>query len=185
MLVAGRIAARDAGVDSAHLAAAGDPHGILQGAVELVQADVDDDDRDRLTGLGVNLAVERPGGRVLNYGWRTAAGQDSPFRDLAVARYRMSLEWRAAEIAERFLFRGLTPSMIARFGSQLRGLLLGDFNDGALFGADPDEAFAVDVDDVNTSETIANQELRAAVAVTPTPTAERVLIDIVRRSVDD
>ena len=184
MPVAGRIARRDAGVDTAHLAAAGDPNGALDGVVELIQADVDDDDRDRLTGDGVNLAVERPGGRVLNYGWRTAAGQDSPFRDLAVARYRMALEARVAQVAERFLFKGLTPSMIARFGSQIRGILLDDFNAGALFGESPDEAFAVDVDDVNTADTIAAQELRAAVAVTPTPTAERVLIDIVRRNVE-
>ena len=180
-LFAGIISARDFDFPTAHKAAAGENGGVLDGVVELIQPELTEDDRGQLNSIGVNVALTRPG-RVLNYGFRTAAGDGRPFKSLAIARYRMSLESRVGALAEQFLFQPLTRRRVADFGNEITGLLLADFEVGALFGDDPDEAFTVDVgEDINPNSQLAEGVLRAALAVTPTPTSERILIDIVKR----
>jgi hypothetical protein len=64
-------------------------------------------------------------------------------------------------------------------------VLTGYYNAGSLYGETPDDAFSVDVgESVNTPSTLAAGELRAVITMRMSPFAERVVIEIVKVSVD-
>ena len=73
---------------------------------------------------------------------------------------------------------------IAAFGGALAGDLIRFYNAGALFGADPTEAFVVNVGPaVNTLPKLADGILSAVVSVRMSPHAELVQIQIVKQPI--
>jgi uncharacterized protein len=154
-------------------------------AIGLSQLAWTDTDRTTLNDNGVNVARVMFDG-VRSYGYRTFVDPNGALQDwvaLSGARLAMQLSALAYQIAEGFEFRQIDGAKhtISEFGGALTGMLLPFYDQGALFGSTPEEAFLVDVgDSVNTPATIAARELRARLAVRMSPFAERVLIDIAK-----
>lgn len=181
-LVAGRIAAVDAqyGPDTP---AAGEL-GQSNFATSLSQVGVDATTRDQYNTAGISVirALGPLGIRI--YGWRSLSDPvSSPnLLDFSIQRYVMGLVARALNVGEQFVFKPLDGQghTISAFGGALTALLQTDWESGQIYGATAPDAFNVDVGSaVNTPTTLAANELRANVAVRPSPDAELVTVQII------
>jgi phage tail sheath protein FI len=178
------ITARNDGLGySPNVPAAGDK-GQSIFAVGLSQDPWNDADRGALNDAGVNVALIKYNG-VRTYGFRTLADpiNDPLHLNLSNARLDMAIQNDANIIAEAFEFSEIDGKkiQISKFQGQLVGMLLDYYAEGSLFGDTPAEAFNVDVgDQVNTPETLANDELHAVIAIRRSPMAERVIIHVAK-----
>jgi len=137
-----------------------------------------------LNAAGVDMARLIYGG-VRTYGYRTCVNPSSApsWLMLGWARLNMAIVAEANAIGEHYVFSQLDGRghTLSEFGGELSAMLLGYYNDGALYGTTPEEAFLVDVgSSVNTPTTIANGELHATLSVRMSPAAEWVVIEIVK-----
>lgn len=160
-------------------------NGIARYALEVVQ-DFTDEDRETINEGGANIARNMLGG-VRTYGYRTMADPNAlpQWIQLNAIRAVMAIKAEAELIGEEHIFKQIDGRgvRIAAFQGALIGMLVPYFEAGALYGATPDEAFAVDCGAaVNTPETIANGELRANIALRTSPFGELVVIDIVKQA---
>ena len=176
---AGLIARSDGATSNPNIAVAGE-NAIGRFVTGLTQT-YSDEDRETLNDAGVTVAVLKFG-QVRTYGTRSVANPVSEDNWIQFQNSRLAtfIAAQADRTAESYLFdqidgRGLK---LAEFAGDLQGILLPLYQAGALFGATPEEAFVVDVDSVNTVESIADGELNAAIAVKMSPAAERVVIEI-------
>ena len=176
---AGLIARSDGATGNPNIAVAGE-NGTARYVTGLTQS-YSEADRETLNDAGVTIALLKFG-QIRTYGTRSLANpktQDNwiQFQNGRLATYVAA---SAERIAESYLFDQIDGRRlkIAEFAGDLQGLLLPLYNLGALFGATPEEAFAVDVDSVNTLESIADGELNAQIALKMSPAAERVTIEI-------
>lgn len=181
VMAAGLAARGDAAVGHANNAPAGDQG---RGAGSIVDArDVTavfaSAELDDLNDAGVSV-IRMVLGQPTLYGWRSLS-DDERFTQLNAGRISMQLATGINAAAQQFLFRQIDGQgrLFAELDGALRGYLLPLWNADALFGADPADAFDVEVAAVNTPDTIAAGELHAAVAVALTPHTERVVIDVV------
>lgn len=175
-------AARVDASDNANTPAAG-LKGILRYAVGLSQPAVDDTVRVALNDAGVNVIRGLYGGFRI-YGWRSLTNPitNPDWLDLSNVRYLMGLAARCRSAGEAFVFRPIDGNghTLSAYQGVLTGLCQADWVDGQIFGVSPDEAFNIDVGpQVNTPTTIAANQVRAIVAVRPSPDAELVSITIV------
>lgn len=180
-VAAGLTARLDTEAPTAHLS----PDLARSALDAIVDVDVDftDAEHAQLNGAGVNVFRTTRTSGVLLRGWRTTSDEDA-WTQLSQARYVMGLTSRLATLAERFVFRTLTAATITDFGNALKAELKDDFDAGALYGADPDDAYAVDVsEDVNPPDEIAAGRLHGLVAVQVSPYAERVVLDVVKTAI--
>lgn len=181
---AGLIARSDSTGGNPNVPAAGD-NGVARYAVDVSQAGWTGPVRQTLNEEGVNLFRPMEGG-VRLYGYRTLVdpyGGGQPWLSLASARLRMAIEDAAERIGESFMFAQLDGRghKVAEFNGALTGMLAGFWQMGALYGETSDEAFIVDTGpSVNTPDTLANNELRAAIGLRMSPFAEMVHIEIVK-----
>lgn len=171
----------DAETGNPNVPAAGD-NGVSQYATGLVAEVTDAAERDELNDAGLNLLRVR-NGDVVTYGFRTLANKISKPNDwqLANARLSMAVANDANAIGERHLFRQIDGNGIelARFQGDLEAMLDAYYKLGALFGATPAEAYSVNVGpDVNTTASLADGQLNAAVSIKRSPFAETVTIEI-------
>lgn len=136
-------------------------------------------DHDTLHDAGVCVIRDVRGAPTL-YGW-VSLSDDPTFRQLNVGRMTMQLATGIRAGGEKFLFKGIDGQghLYAELEGFLRGYLQPLWVSGALYGAEADDAFDVDVQSVNTPTTAAAGELRSAVAVKLTPHTEKVVINIV------
>lgn len=179
---AGLMARSDQG-QSPNVPAAGE-NGRARYALDLSQPAWDEATRESLNDAGVNLARVLYGS-VRTYGYRTLVDPDTDPNHVMLNNVRlfMAIKARAAAILERYVFsqvdgRGITTGRLA---GELTGLLNEYYEEGSVYGATPQDAFAVDVgSDVNTPTTLAAGELHAVIAVRPSPEAETVVLEIVR-----
>jgi hypothetical protein len=158
------------------------------------------------TGLGVvstftdadRLTLARAGITVLAERFQVV----KPIDDITPVNTDTDKEWEAAStgrlimrvladaraISEDALFRGVTgPRDYAAFNGALSGMLAGWLAAGALFSRDGSAADAFRVEtgpSVNTPTTIANRELRAAIALRVAPTARLVKVTVTNTPVN-
>lgn len=141
-----------------------------------------DADYEALNNAGVNMIRQFTNLGVRLYGFRSVS--DNPdWQQLTANRLRVSLVARLEAEAERFVFRTIDGQghLFSELQGALTGILLSDFNAGALYGAAPEDAFRVDVGDtVNTPTTIAAGEIRANVNARFSPFAELVSVSIIK-----
>lgn len=181
-LVAGKIAQADAEFNP-NVPAAG-ANGIAQYAYDLSQVAWDPATRNSLNAGGVNVIRDMFGTPRI-YGWRSMVDPlvEPSWIDFGNSRLYMAIAAEASNIAETYVLaeidgQGIT---ISAFGGALKGMLIPYYNEGALYGATPDEAFFVDVGtQVNTPARIANNELHAVLSLKMSPFAEYVVIEIVK-----
>lgn len=183
--VAGNIARVDAS-GSPNTPAAGE-NGQARYANGLSQVAFSDADREELNLEGLNVSIVKYGG-VRTYGWRTTVDQlvEPNWVNLGNSRLVMEIAARADGIGEGFLFDEIDGQGIltGAFGAALTAMLMEYWTVGSLYGVSPTEAFIVDVGpDVNTPVTIGNLELRAVIAIRPSPFAEMITFEIVKTPV--
>lgn len=154
----------------------------LQYATSFV-TDVTTADRETLLDAGVNTFADRFGVLQL-YGFQTTIEQseDTPFWQANCSRARMWLSTRAAAIGEGYMFKpidgqGLLANALKH---ELTALCLELYAVNGLFGAVPEEAFAVEVGpSVNTIETVALGELHAVIEARLSLHAKTIIIELV------
>jgi hypothetical protein len=183
-VLAGEIARADA-AGNPNQPAAG-VNGISRLALGLSQS-YTDDEREMLNEQGIIMAKLKYGD-VRTYGYRTAAGpEDSNWTWFGNSRVVMAIAHECDAVAENYVLRqidgkGLIFQMLK---TDLIGVCMDHYDDGALYGDTADEAFAIDVGpSINTIDTIKDGEVHAVVRVKCSPAAEWVVIDIVKVPVE-
>jgi hypothetical protein len=179
--MAGLIARNDV-LNNPDTPAAGE-QGVFNSVVGLSQPAFTDPVRQTLNGTGVNVIRQMLGG-FRNYGYRSLANPVSNMSwvDFSNVRYLMELGARCQAVGEQFMFAVIdgTGHTFSDYGAALSALCQADYSSGQIFGSVPEDAFNVDTGpSVNTPATIADNQLRAVVAVRPSPFAELVSILIV------
>lgn len=154
-------------------------------AVGLSQVPVTDIVRDQLNTAGVNVIRSMFGGAAIrNYGWRSLSDPVSKPNqvDAGVGRYLMSLTARAFNVGEQYVFAKIDGQghLLSAYQGALTALCQTDWEAGDIYGLTTRDAFNVDTGPtVNTPTVLANNEIRANIAVRPSPDAELVTIQIV------
>lgn len=187
-MVCGLIAKTDALKGTANAPAAGSdgiPKYVTKVAVDPF---LDSDRQDLSITYGFDPIIMK-NGRPRIYGWRTLASSvtDPNWINLGNVRLIMEIAAKADVIGEEFMFDEIDGQnrLITRWGGALTGMLMPYYEAGSLFGASPAQAFVVDVGpSVNTPQSLANLELRAAIAVRPSPFAEMITIEVVKQRID-
>jgi phage tail sheath protein FI len=178
--------ARSDRINSPNVPVAGQ-NGQARFVIDLAQS-WSDDDRETLNDAGIAIAKDVYGA-IQTYGLRSAADpEDDPlWLQFPGARLLMAIRAECAVVAERKQFAQIDgKGLVFRdLQSDLEGeVLLPYFDQGSLYGETPEEAFRVDTGaQVNTAETIAAGEIRAAVGVRTSPGAELVYIQIARQAI--
>lgn len=181
VVTAGLIARGDVATGHANNAAAGDQGrgaGFVLGAVDLHRR-FTDAEHDTLHAAGVSVFRVKTGQPQL-YGF-VSLSLDPVYRQANHGRMAMQLRHGLAARAEQFLFRQIDDRghLFSQLEGMLRGYLAPLHSAGALYGATADDAYDVDVQNVNTPATIAAGDLRSAVAVALSNHTEKVTIDVV------
>jgi phage tail sheath protein FI len=180
-LAAGAIARTDAqfGPDTPAAGA----RGIANFAIGLSQPAWDATTRDALNTAGVNVIRQFPNDFRI-YGWRSMAdpNADPSWVDAGVPRLLMAIVNEAMQVGETFMFDVIDGQgrTLSAYAGALSAVCQRFFNEGNLYGASAADAFNVDVGPtVNTPASLAGNELRANIAVRPSPDAELITINIV------
>lgn len=184
-VVAGRIAAFQAGGGTPNQPAAGD-RGILNSVVQLATT-FNDVDANDLNEAHVNI-IKVAQGDFKIFGWRSGATKlTNPIHwQFGNQRLYMAISAEADEIMQGYILREIDGkgNVFSELQGELIGMLDAYFKAGSLYGATASEAFFVDVGaQINTPQTIANGEIRAAIELTMSPMGETVILDIVRRQI--
>lgn len=182
-----RAAAQYARVDALgnpNVAAAG-RNGTARFAVDLSQAAWTDAQRKSLNEAGVTVSRRRFGNAIVTYGMRTLADQtnDVSWSMAPNVRTVMAYVARAQQVGEQHAFDQVDPQgrALGAFRGELMAAASEFFILGALYGATPAEAFFVDTGpSLNTIASLAAGEMHAQVALRTSPSAERVVIDVVK-----
>lgn len=181
---AGLIARMDA-VGSANVPAAG-VNGVARYAREAAYT-FTEAEYEELNAAGVNMA-RNVFGQVRTYGYRSLADPLGLWVQFSSSRLRMQIQAEAMDLAEAFVFAQIDGRgrKLAELAGALTGLLLRHYEQGALYGETPDEAFRVDVgSEVNTPESLQAGEVRAVMAVRMSPFGELVVIELVRAPITE
>lgn len=174
---AGAFARLSAAGNNGDVACAG-VNGFLNNATGVTQTYVDSD-RALLEAAGV-CVIRQYNGNVQLYG-ATSLSVVQAWLDAGNARLRMQILGLARIIGDNYDFADIDAKghTAAAYGGQLSAMMLQLYNAGALFGATPAEAFVVNTGaSINTPTTAAARELVAQIAVSMSPTALNVIIDV-------
>lgn len=156
----------------------------------LSQVAQDDLTRQSLNEAGVNVAIML-NGEVKTYGARTVVDAANEFIwwDLGGSRLAMGIVANGMNIMERHLFEQFDGRKIAlgHMGSELVGMMLEYYADGAVYGDTPQEAFAVDTtsDEINPVERLATGEVHAAISFRSSPMGELLILELIRRPITE
>jgi hypothetical protein len=186
-LIAGMISRNDPSL-STNTPAAGN-NGISNYCTDLTQPDWDDFTRTDLNANACNI-IRRLFGGIRNYGWRSLVNpiSDPSWINFGNGRLYTDISAELNAIGENYVFNqidGQNGATINLFSASLNGAMLAHYNAGDLFGDSADQAFNVNTGPtVNTLQTLANNELHAIVTLKMSPFAEYVVIQIVKRQVN-
>lgn len=163
--------------------------GVAQYAFDVSQLPWDGPTRNSLNSGGVNV-IRDVFGFPRIYGWRSMVDPiaEPNWISLGNSRLYMAIAALAGNIAEVYVMKEIDGQgmTISAFGGALKGMLIPFYNEGALYGENPDDAFFVDVgSQVNTLARIAANELHAVLSLRMSPFAEWVQIEIVKVGVTE
>jgi len=177
------IEARNDAAGNPNQAGAG-PWGVSRYATGLNRT-FSDAERESLLLAGVNTA-RAVYGVVESYAFRSLVdpnGTRAPWLQLNHARTNMAIVAKSAAVGEEIIFSQLDGKghTIAKFNGMLAGMLKELYDEGALYGDEPTEAFTVNTGPaVNTPATLAEGLLKAVLAVRMSPHGELIAIEIVK-----
>lgn len=169
-------------------APAGD-FGVADGVVAF-EYQFTDDERATLNDAGVNVFRMVHGVPKL-YGFRTLAHPTAqPVWKFGTAkRVTMALKNESAVIGERFVFAPATRQVLGEYGAAIALNLKRRFDmgrGGGLWGAEPLEAYSVDVGPgVNPDADLEAGRIRCVAVIKLAPTAEQVIVELVPLSIQE
>lgn len=135
---------------------------------------------DSLYDAGVNVFAKQAGGGVVLQGWKSVSA-NAAFAQLNVGRLVMKLRADFSDRLQSYLYRQIDGRghLYGEVEGDLRGYLLQLWEADALFGDVADDAYDVQVAEINTDEDVAAGRLRAAAEIAASLHVERVVFDIV------
>jgi phage tail sheath protein FI len=149
----------------------------LQGIVGL-ERNITKSEQDVLNPLGVNVIREFPGRGILIWGARTTSA-DPEWKYLSVRRYFIYLEGSIDKGTQWAVFEPNGDQLWANVRRRIEGFLLNQWQDGALLGRKPDEAYFVRCDRTTmTQNDLDNGRLVCLIGVAPVKAAEFVIFRI-------
>lgn len=179
-VVAGSYANTDA-VRGVHKAPAGIADGYLDSVVG-VERIVTKGEHDLLNPAGINVIRSLPDG-ICIWGARTLSA-DSEWTYVNVRRLLMYIEESIDQGTQWVVFEPNDSDLWSSVKRNLTAFLTRVWRDGALFGATPDEAFFVKVDEENNPQEVRDAgQLVIEVGVAPVKPAEFVIIRISQKTV--
>lgn len=148
-----------------------------------------DDERTTLNDAGIIVARPIYGG-IRTYGFRSLVDPDADpnWVQLTGSRLYMEVAAEGSGIAENYVFAQFDGKghKLSEYGGDLVGMLLGFYNEGALFGETADEAFRVDVGpQVNPVSELAEGRVRAIITMRMSPFGEHVVLEIVKARTEE
>jgi len=179
----GAVAGTYAYTDSArgvHKAPAGISEGYLDSVVG-VERIVTKGEHDVLNPANINVIRSLPSG-ICIWGARTLSA-DSEWLYVSVRRLLLYIEESIDEGTQWVVFEPNDPALWGKVKRNITAFLLRVWRDGALFGATPDEAFFVKVDEENNPPEVRDAgQLIIEVGVAPVKPAEFVIIRISQKT---
>lgn len=151
-------------------------------AVRLPTGGLTEGDYTTLNTTGIVMGRTFASLGVAGWGYRSLS-TDSAWFQLNWGRERMSLVAKATAAAEEFVFRTIDGrgTLFGELEGVMAAILDGEYTLDGLYGAQPEDAYRVDVGvSVNTPTSIAAGEIRASLYARFSPHAELVRIDIVK-----
>jgi hypothetical protein len=151
----------------------------IRGVMDLERT-LTDEEQSKLNPQGINLLRAFPGEGIKIWGARTLATR-TQWRFINARRLLLYVE-ESIQKATRFaVFEPNNRSLWKTIERQVNGFLMGIWQEGGLFGATPDEAFRVRIDDeLNPPEAIALGRLTIEVIVRPTMPAEVIVFRVIQ-----
>lgn len=135
-----------------------------------------DEDRAELYAAGVCVATD-DGRSISMWGYKTLNG-DTLYEDAHAGQVRMALKFDAEDIARKYIAQPVDADSLASYASRLDALCKRYQRDRAIFGSADDPGYLVDVDSVNTPETMEAREIHAALRVRQTKSGDWVDLSI-------
>lgn len=180
VLAAGLAARGDAAVGHANHAPAntqGRDAGVIRGGVGVTK-EFTDAELDALHAAGVSV-IRMVDGRPILSSWASLS-DDSRFRQLNSGRMVMQLRVGVRDLMADFMSRPIDGQnkLYSELTNVLRGYLTDLWSADALWGETADDAFDVEVVDVNTPQLAAAGHLVAAVQVALTQHTEKITINV-------
>lgn len=152
----------------------------IKSALDL-EATMTDPEMGKLNDAGVNVIRAVPGLGIAIWGARTIAPSSSSWRFVNVRRLLLFIEESIQEGTQFAVFEPNDLGLRKKVERQSRNFLTRVWQSGALFGATPDEAFRVRVDDqLNPPDVRALGQLIIEIVVVPTTPAEYIVFQVIQ-----
>lgn len=175
-VVAGTYSATD-GNRGVHKAPAGTSDGFLNSVVGIEQL-ISKGEQDTLNPKGINVIRSFPGTGIAIWGARTLSSV-AEWRYVNVRRLMMYIKESLDQGTQFVVFEPNSPVLWGQVRRTITAFLTRVWRDGALFGAKPEEAFFVKVDEENNPPEVRDAgQLIVEVGVAPVKPAEFVVIRI-------
>lgn len=154
---------------------------VLRGVVD-VQTNITKNEHDLLNPVGINVIRSFPGRGVRVWGARTLSS-DPAWRYLNVRRLFNFIEESILNGTQWVVFEPNDLDLWQRITRTIRGFLLTQWREGALFGATSDDAFYVKCDaETNPPELIDAGQVTVEIGIAPVKPAEFVVFKIAQLS---
>ncbi|GAU70317.1 putative phage tail sheath protein [Streptomyces sp. NBRC 110611] len=154
---------------------------VLRGALDL-GIQITKGEQEQLNPAGVNCIRSFPGRGIRIWGARTLSS-DPAWRYLNVRRLFNYLEESIFQGSQWVVFEPNDERLWATMRRNVAAFLVGEWRQGALFGATPDEAFYVKCDsETNPPEVIESGQVVCEIGVAPVKPAEFVVFRISQES---
>ncbi|MFF4606439.1 phage tail sheath family protein [Streptomyces sp. NPDC001339] len=154
---------------------------VLRGAVDL-GIQITKGEQEQLNPAGVNCIRSFPGRGIRIWGARTLSS-DPAWRYLNVRRLFNYLEESIFQGSQWVVFEPNDERLWATMRRNVAAFLVGEWRQGALFGATPDEAFYVKCDsETNPPDVIESGQVVCEIGVAPVKPAEFVVFRISQES---
>jgi uncharacterized protein len=153
---------------------------VIRGVLDLERV-VTEEEQGPLNEDGINMIRSFPGRGAVVWGARTIS-LSTQWRYVNVRRFLLFVEESLKEGTLFTVFEPNTPTLWGQVKRQVTEFLTRQFAAGALVGATPDEAFAVQVDEeLNTPAVMALGQLIIKVTLFPATPAEFVVFRIIQQ----
>lgn len=156
------------------------PAGIVDGQLQDIvglERILEPNDQDLLFPTNLNSILQAAGIGIYVNGARTLS-TDVNFKYVSVRRVFIAIRKQAENNLRFALFEPIGPALFSRISAALTQIALGFFQKGALAGSNPQQAFIVTVDALNTPDLAAQGIVKASLAIAPTKPAEFIVVQL-------
>jgi phage tail sheath protein FI len=156
------------------------PAGIIDGQLlDIVGLEriLEPNDQELIFPTHLNSILQAAGIGIYVNGARTLS-TDLNFKYVNVRRVFIAIRKQAENSLRFALFEPIGPALFSRIKAALTQIALGFFQKGALAGSNPQQAFIVTVDELNTPALADQGIVKASLAIAPTKPAEFIVVEL-------